>query len=131
MNYKVYNSVIITPLKITTSAGLVDVLDVPFPIRYLNYTDENGNPQVKTFQDLIEQGNDFPISKNGKHRALFLELSDLHNEPATLKQFLVDSGMALGGFKYDPKKEKAVWYLTMSEWNNEFRHDFFGQPEEA
>ena len=131
MQYATYNSVVITPLEIQTSTGLASVLDVTFPIRYLQGTDENGGGINLTFRDLLDQGNDYPISADGKYIALYLELSDLHNEPALLKQFLQDSGMALGGTTYNPELDNAVWYLTMTEWIGEFKSSFDGGVNEG
>ena len=129
MQYATYNSVVITPLEIQTKSSLASVLDVPFPIRYLQGTDENGDVINLTFRDLLVQGNDYPVSADGKYIALYIELSDLHNEPALLKQFLRDSGMILGGATYNSEPDNAVWYLTMTEWLGEFKDSFLGVSE--
>ncbi len=127
--YETYNSVVITPLKIMTDEGLTNVLDIPFGIRYLKDFDENRNEVDLTFRDIIDKGNEYPISKDGKYIAIYLELSDLHNEVKKLKDSLKGAGLTLGGSVFDESKQNAVWYLTMTEWLGEFKDAFLGINE--
>ena len=114
-----YNSVVVCPIMINYKGTMTDVRALPLPIGFLAKYDEAGKKtgEFASFNEIAELTNaSYPVSKDGNYVALFVELSDLHNEQAGLKKLITDSGVVLGGTDFTRNEPNLAWYLTIKEW---------------
>jgi hypothetical protein len=116
-----FNSVAICPLHVDVNGTQVSVLDMPLKAEFLKYEKEDGTIAYMTMGEYeVAGGYIFPRSEDGRYIAMFVEFLDTHNETTAFKGILKANGVKLAGLDVTQTADNLCWYLTLSQYINEF-----------
>jgi hypothetical protein len=120
-NNAYYSWVVVCPQRVTIGGNEVEVLDMSLAAEFLKYEKEDGTIAYRTMREHeVFGGYQFPRSEDGRYITMFVEFSDLDNEPDSFKALLTTDGVLLAGKDMTQVADNLCWYLTLHQYINLF-----------